>query len=100
MRLRLERPKNIGNMQLIETDYHLSKLIKEAIIPRDLKSHENQKRSKARRMHALARMDLREPSTPRAAAVGATSHAVKKIDIATEQAISAFLAKRIAGTPT
>lgn len=63
-------------------------------MPRNLKANENQKRSKARRDHALGRLDLREPSSPRAPAAGATSHAVKVMDPASEAAIAAFLAKR------
>lgn len=62
-------------------------------MPRNLAPHENMKRSKARREFALERRDLREPSTPRASAVGATSHAIKTIDPATQEAIAAFLAR-------
>ncbi|MHB8272007.1 hypothetical protein [Bradyrhizobium sp.] len=46
-------------------------------MPRENRAHENQKRMSARRMHALARLDLREPTSPREAASGPTSHAVK-----------------------
>ena len=46
-------------------------------MPRDLKSHERHKQTAARRMHALARLDLREPTSPWEAAAGVTSHAVK-----------------------
>lgn len=60
-------------------------------MPRDLRAHEQTKRNKARRDHALARMDLREPSTPRAPAAGATSHAVKVMDPGTAAAIEAFM---------
>lgn len=67
-------------------------------MPRDLRAHENQKRSKARRDHALARMDLREPSTPRTAAAGPTSHAVKVVDPEAAAAIEAFLTARNGGT--
>lgn len=63
-------------------------------MPRDFKAHENMKRSKARREHALLRLDLREPSSPRQAPVGATSHPVKLMDRASAAAIEAFLAKR------
>jgi hypothetical protein len=63
-------------------------------MPRDLKAHENQKRSKARRDHALARLDLREPSVPRQPANGPTSHAVKARDPATAAAVEAFLRGR------
>ena len=64
------------------------------ILPRESRAHENKKRTAARRMHALARLDLREPSTPRETAIGPTSHAVKKIDIGTRAAIDAFLRER------
>lgn len=63
-------------------------------MPRDYRAAENQKRSKARREHALQRLDLREPSHPRQPAVGPTSHAVKKIDMASQAAIEAFLARK------
>ena len=66
-------------------------------MPRDLRAHENQKRSKARRAHALARLDLREPSVPRTAAAGPTSHAVKMVDPEAAAAIAAYMARRIAG---
>lgn len=66
-------------------------------MPRDLKAHENTKRVKARRAHALARLDLRQPSTPRVPAAGATSHAVKVMDPAAEAAIAAFMARRQGG---
>lgn len=63
-------------------------------MPRDLRAHENQKRTKARRDHALARLEFREPSSPRTAAVGPVSHAVKVVDPADRAAIDAFLEKR------
>ena len=63
-------------------------------MPRDLKAHENAKRMKARRAHALARLDLREPSSPRAPAIGPTSHAVKLVDPASAAAIEAFLSAK------
>lgn len=63
-------------------------------MPRDPSARENRIKAKARRDHALARMDLRTPSVPRESAAGATSHSVKKIDIGTRAAIDAFLAKR------
>lgn len=66
-------------------------------MPRDPSARENRIKAKARRDHALARIDLRTPSVPREAAVGATSHAVKKIDMGTREAIDAFLAKRNGG---
>lgn len=63
-------------------------------MPRDLKAHENQKKASARRAHALARLDLREPTVPRESAAGPMSHAVKKVDPVTALAIQAFLAKK------
>lgn len=63
-------------------------------MPRDLKKHEQHKKSAARREFALARLDLREPTVPRANAVGAFSHAVKVIDPETQRLISEALAKR------
>lgn len=66
-------------------------------MPRDFKASENQKRSKARRAHALQRLDLREPTVAREAAVGATSHAVKARDPDVERAIREFEERRAAG---
>jgi hypothetical protein len=63
-------------------------------MPRDFKAHENDKRAKARREFALQRRDLREPSTPRAQAVGPISHAVKIVDPETERAIEKFLREK------
>jgi hypothetical protein len=60
-------------------------------MPRDLKAHERQKRTAARREFALARRDLREPTTPREPATGATSHAVKVMAPDAAAAIQAFL---------
>jgi hypothetical protein len=62
-------------------------------VPRDLRAHENQKKASARRAHALARLDLREPTVPRKPALGAFSHAVKVMDPETEKLISEALAK-------
>jgi hypothetical protein len=64
---------------------------------RQLRSNEREKKSKARRDHALARLDLREVSTPRAPAASPTSHSIKVRDPGTQAAIEAFLAKK--GTP-
>ena len=70
-------------------------------MPRDYRPKETEKRSKARRAHALARLDLREPTVPRAPAVGPMSHAVKVMDPETQRLISEALAARgIAGTRT
>lgn len=63
-------------------------------MPRDPSARENRMKAKARRDHALARIDLRTPSVPRQSAAGPTSHAVKKIDTGTRAAIDAFLAAR------
>lgn len=62
-------------------------------MPRDLKIYEREKKSKARRAHALARLDLRQPSHPRQNAAGPFSHAVKVMDPASAAAIEAFLAR-------
>jgi hypothetical protein len=61
---------------------------------RQLRSNEREKKSKARRENALARLDLREPSSPRESAVSPTSHAIKQRDPGTQAAIEAFLAKQ------
>jgi hypothetical protein len=63
-------------------------------MPRDFKASENQKRSKARRAHALERLDLREPSVARESAVGATSHAVKARDPDVGAAVAEFLSRK------
>lgn len=61
---------------------------------RNYRLHEKEKKSKARRAHALARLELREPSAPRVPATGATSHAIKVTDPETAAMIEAFLAKK------
>ena len=66
-------------------------------MPRDYRPKETAKRNQARRAHALKRRDLREPTSPREAAVGATSHAVKIIDTDTRAAIDAFLSAKNGG---
>lgn len=63
-------------------------------MPRDYKPGESERRAKARRTGALARNELRYPSSPREAPVGATSFHVKAEDPATRAAIDAFLRKR------
>lgn len=60
-------------------------------MPRARRSHENERAAKARRRLALGRSELRTESSPRAAAAGPTSHAVKIADPATAAAIEAFL---------
>jgi hypothetical protein len=66
-------------------------------VPRDPSARENRLTAKARRDHALARLDLREPSVPRTAAAGPTSHAVKVVDPEAAAAIATYMARRIAG---
>ena len=66
-------------------------------MPRDYRAAENTKRSKARREHALARLDLREESTPREPAIGVTSQAVKVMDPASAAAIEAFMSRKNGG---
>lgn len=63
-------------------------------MPRDPSARENRIKAKARRDHALARLDLRSPSVPRDPAVGPTSHAIKKIDTGTRAAIDEFMARQ------
>jgi len=63
-------------------------------MPRDHSARENTLKAKARRAHALARIDLREPTVPRQAAAGPISHAIKADDPATRAAIDAFLSNR------
>lgn len=52
------------------------------------------RRAAARRSDALARSELRYPSSERAPADGATSFAIKARDPETDAAIAAFLAKQ------
>lgn len=63
-------------------------------MPRDYRANENQKKAKARRAHALARNELRGPSTPRTSAAGATSAPVKAADPDTARMVAEFLARR------
>lgn len=63
-------------------------------MPRDYSARENGLKAKARREHALKRLDLREPTSPREAPAGATSFPVKKVDRETADAIAAFMARR------
>jgi hypothetical protein len=63
-------------------------------MPRSLTPGQSQKRAASRRKGALAHLDLRQPSSPRTAAAGPTSHAVKTVDPEAAAAIEAFLAKR------
>jgi hypothetical protein len=64
-------------------------------MPRNLKQHEHTKRSQARRAHALARLDLRQPSHPRENAVGPMSHAVKVVDDETKRLIQEALDRKV-----
>ena len=64
---------------------------------RTLKAYEREKRAKARREVALARVELREPSSPRIAPEGATSFPVKARDAGVDAAVEAFLAARKEG---
>lgn len=63
-------------------------------MPRDLRANENQKRAKARRGAALARVELGQPTVPRTSAAGPTSMAVKVEDPNIRAMIDAALAKR------
>lgn len=63
-------------------------------MPRDYRAAENQRRSKARRQHALERNELRQETTPRRAADGPTSFAVKVAAPEDRAAIDAFLEAR------
>lgn len=63
-------------------------------MPRDLRQTEREKRAKARRSHALKRVELREPSTPRIAPAGPTSPAVKATDPDVARMIAEFEARR------
>lgn len=63
-------------------------------MPRELKIHEREKKSKARRAYALARVELRQPSHPREPATGPVSHAVKVMDPASKAAIEEFMRRK------
>lgn len=63
-------------------------------MPRDYRANENERRAKARRDSAMARNELRQPSSPRTSAAGPTSMAIKETDPATTSMIAAFLAKK------
>lgn len=64
---------------------------------KSMRREQVQRRAAARRSGALARNELREPSSPREPAAGATSFPVKAVDPAVESAIAAFLAKKQGG---
>lgn len=63
-------------------------------MPRDPSARENRLKAKARRDHAIRRLDLREPTVPREPALGATSQAVKVMDPASAAAIAVYLKGR------
>ena len=60
---------------------------------RDYSPKERAKMTKARRDHALSRVEFREPSAPREPAAGATSFAVKKIDTDVARLVEEFYAR-------
>lgn len=55
---------------------------------------ETARHAKAKRSTALMRVELRQPSTPRVAAAGVTSMAVKEQDTATRKMIDDAIARR------
>ena len=61
---------------------------------RPFRSNEQERKSKARGAHALGRLELREPSSPRESAASPTSHAIKQRDPGVQAAIDAYLAKQ------
>jgi hypothetical protein len=61
---------------------------------RNIKPHEAAKRAKAQRAHALSRVELREPTSPRVSAAGPTSLAIKVMDAASAAAIEAYLREK------
>jgi hypothetical protein len=63
-------------------------------VPRKLSPGQTQKRAAARREGALGRAEFRYPSSPREAPAGPTSFPVKKIDMAAQAAIEAFLKRK------
>ena len=63
-------------------------------MPRDYRASENQKMAKARRSHALARNELRQPTVPRVAPAGATSAPIKASDPETARMVDEFLSRR------
>ena len=63
-------------------------------MPRDLRSHENAKRSRAKRDSALARVEMGQPSSPRVSAAGPVSMGVKVRDAGDDLLIEAYLNSR------
>lgn len=62
-------------------------------MPRDFRADENSKRARAKREAALMRNELGRPSSPRIAAAGPVSMAVKLHDPATRAMIDAAIAE-------
>lgn len=63
-------------------------------MPRDYKAHENQKKAKARRAHALSRTELRQPSVARVPASGPVSMGIKATNPEDDRIIAEFLKRR------
>ena len=63
-------------------------------MPRDYRPKEAEKKAKARRHFALARLELRGPSEPRTAPTGATSFPVKAMDPETQRLIDEALKRK------
>lgn len=63
-------------------------------MPRNMRRDESQRRSKAKRDAALARTEFAYPSSPRVAAAGPTSFALKADDPNDRRLIDEALAKR------
>lgn len=63
-------------------------------MPRDIRATQNTKIAKARRQAALARPEVLQPTTPRVAAAGVTSMAIKAEDPATRRMIDEAIARR------
>jgi len=63
-------------------------------MPRDYRAAENTKMAKAKRSRALGRPEMLQPSTPRVAAAGVTSMAVKADDPDTRRIINEALARK------
>ena len=66
-------------------------------MPRDPSARENRMKAKARRDHALARLDLRSPTSPRETAAGPTSHAIKSRNPEVDRLVEDFLSRKEPG---
>ena len=64
-------------------------------MPRDYHSKERAKKTKARRDHALSRVEFRDLSHPREAAIGATSFSIKTVDADIRRMIDEAIARRM-----